>query len=59
MRNFSIFEQNEATIPIFIYKTIFKHQEKELRHVLNLKRNKLWSVPAHFKSKNAKTFPAT
>ena len=27
---FTIFEQNEATIPLFIYKTILKRQEKEI-----------------------------
>ena len=30
---FTIFEQNEATIPLFIYKTILKHQEKEIHQV--------------------------
>ena len=34
MRNFTIFKQNEATIPLFIYKTILEHQEKEIHHVL-------------------------
>ena len=28
-RYFTIFEQNEATIPLFIYKTILKHQEEK------------------------------
>ena len=27
-------EQNEATIPLLIYKTILKHQEKEIHEVL-------------------------
>ena len=38
MRNFTIFKKNEATIPLsislFIYKTILKHQEKEIHQVL-------------------------
>ena len=27
-------KRNEATIPLFIYKTILKHQEKEIHQVL-------------------------
>ena len=31
---FTIFEQNKATIPLFIYKTVLNHQEKEIHQVL-------------------------
>ena len=34
MRNFTIFEQNEATIPLFIYKPILKHHKEEIYQVL-------------------------
>ena len=33
MGNFTIFYQHEATIPLFIYKTILQHQEKEIHQV--------------------------
>ena len=31
--NFTILEQNDATIPLFIYKTILKNQEKKIKQV--------------------------
>ena len=31
--NFTIFEQNKASIPLCIYKTILKHQEREIHQV--------------------------
>ena len=34
MGNFTFFEQNEATIPLFIYKVILRHQEKEINYGL-------------------------
>ena len=36
--NFTIFEQSEATIPLFIYKVILRHQEKEINHGLKEKQ---------------------
>ena len=32
--NFTIFEQNEVTIPLFIYKVILSHQEIEIHQGL-------------------------
>ena len=48
MRNFTIFEQNEATIPSFIHKTILKHQDKEIHQILK-EEHVIWSVLAHFR----------
>ena len=39
------FEQSEATIPLFIYKTILKHQEKEIHQVLKDKQVMVCSNP--------------
>ena len=39
------FEQNEATIPLFIYKIILKHQEKEINQVLKEEQVIVCSCP--------------
>ena len=44
-RNFTIFKQNEATVPLFIYKTMLKHQEKEINRVLKEKQVMVGSSP--------------
>ena len=44
-RNFTIFEQNEATIPLFIHKTILKHQKKEIHQVLKEEQVMVCSSP--------------
>ena len=43
-KNFTIFEQNEATIPLLIYK-ILQHQEKEIHQVLKQKQVMVCSSP--------------
>ena len=53
-RNFTIFDQNEATIPLFIYKTILKHQEKEIHHVL--KEEKVMVCSSPFWEQNSENF---
>ena len=45
MRNFIVFEQNEATIPLFIYKTILKHLENEIHQVLKEEQVMVCSSP--------------
>ena len=45
MRNFTIFEHNEATIPLFIYKTILKHEEEEIHRVLKEEQVMVCSSP--------------
>ena len=46
MGNFAIFEQNEATIPLFnMYKTISQHQEKEIHQVLKEEQVMVCSSP--------------
>ena len=44
-RKFTIFEQNEVTIPLFIYKTILKHQEKEIHQVVKEEQVMVCSSP--------------
>ena len=44
-RNFTIFDQTEATIPLFIYKAILKHQEKEIHHVFKEEQAMVCSSP--------------
>ena len=34
MANFTIFDQNGAAIPLFIYKIILQYQENEIHQVL-------------------------
>ena len=42
--NFTIFEQNEATIALLIYKIILKHQENEINQVLKEEQVRDWAI---------------
>ena len=47
MGNFTIFEQNESTIPSFVYKMILKHQANEIHHVLKEEQVMVCSSPLY------------